>query len=186
MLRTPGFSVGVRIADDLISKAPSRVLHCLVTDIEPERPGLAPQRKGLQPPPPVVDQPPLDWVRYVAFTDRFRGYVVIGCKLAKVISLRLIAAGHGRPWNSLDVDLWFYTCPAVGAIHFLRYVTRPQGRDRAYVARRKGWCVACTTAQLTLNPTRLLTCQLFPMIAASGSKARALGDIHRCTGIYIV
>ncbi|EFJ50883.1 hypothetical protein VOLCADRAFT_120535 [Volvox carteri f. nagariensis] len=53
-------------ADDLASKAPGRVLHCIVTDTEPQQPEPAPQRKAVQPPPPVVEQqPPVDWLDVV-------------------------------------------------------------------------------------------------------------------------
>ncbi|GIL70639.1 hypothetical protein Vretimale_3748 [Volvox reticuliferus] len=52
-------------ADDLASNAPAKVLHCMVTDIEPHRPEPAPQRKVVPPTPPVVEQPPVDWLDVV-------------------------------------------------------------------------------------------------------------------------
>lgn len=51
-------------ADDVLSKAASKVLHCMVTDILPP-PRQPPPKK----PPPVVqppEQPPVDWVRVAA------------------------------------------------------------------------------------------------------------------------
>ncbi|GLC45030.1 hypothetical protein PLESTM_001679100 [Pleodorina starrii] len=36
-----------------------------MTDTEPQRPEPVPQRKVVQPPPPVVEQPPVDWLDVV-------------------------------------------------------------------------------------------------------------------------
>ncbi|GLI58726.1 hypothetical protein VaNZ11_000479 [Volvox africanus] len=52
-------------ADNLVSKAPAKVLHCMMTDTEPQRPEPAPQRKVLPPTPPVAEQPPMDWLDVV-------------------------------------------------------------------------------------------------------------------------
>ncbi|KAG2453731.1 hypothetical protein HYH02_001942 [Chlamydomonas schloesseri] len=57
-------------ADDDVSKAPGRVLHCMVVDAQPVRPPPAPPRKVVvpqpaPPPPPVVEPPPVDWLDVV-------------------------------------------------------------------------------------------------------------------------
>ncbi|GFR43622.1 hypothetical protein Agub_g4721 [Astrephomene gubernaculifera] len=56
-------------ADDPVSKARAKVLHCTVTDSPPQRPPPAPPRKvaapAAPPPPPVVEQPPVDWLDVV-------------------------------------------------------------------------------------------------------------------------
>ncbi|PNH02606.1 hypothetical protein TSOC_011401 [Tetrabaena socialis] len=53
-------------ADDSVTKPAARVLHCMLTDVEPQRPAPAPLRKVVQPPPPpVVEQPPVDWLDVV-------------------------------------------------------------------------------------------------------------------------
>ncbi|KAG2491298.1 hypothetical protein HYH03_010304 [Edaphochlamys debaryana] len=56
-------------ADDPVAKAPTRVLHCLVTDTQPQRqapPPPQPRKPAPAPaPPPVVEQPPVDWLDVV-------------------------------------------------------------------------------------------------------------------------
>ncbi|KXZ47425.1 hypothetical protein GPECTOR_35g863 [Gonium pectorale] len=60
--------------DDPVSKATARVLHCIVTDTQPQRPAPAPvqvappqpsQLPPQPPPQPVVEQPPVDWLDVV-------------------------------------------------------------------------------------------------------------------------